>query len=412
MTPIRAKSTGKNQGRSQGSGLCPTARLAVAGTVLCMAGLMAGGAQAECELKLGIIGTLSGPAAQWGAALKGAVELVAAEANAGGGLPVGGEKCRVTTTAFDGKYTAEGAAAGANAMVSQGVKFIIGPIGSPEMTGLKPIATRNNLLVMGNGYAKNAIGPQWPLVFHNGPGPSGWADPIVKVAKEKFGIKKVVIVAPNDQGGTDIASVDAAAYKRNGIEAIEEYYQRGTSNFAPIITRLINMKPDAIDTASSPPGDTGTMVKQLRQAGFEGPIGHLGGPGTDEIARIAGGMDVLKTFYWYEPIVLDDKVQQMAVAYKKAFNAERPENNLFFQWVGAARMVTKAITKAGTITDTQKVAEALRTLPVEDPDLGQGMWIGQDFFGINQELSFPFGIGTIIDGKMQPVAKQPAATGK
>jgi branched-chain amino acid transport system substrate-binding protein len=388
------------------------ARRTIAGMIAGIAAVMGGSARADCELKLGIIGTLSGPAAQWGAALKGAVELVAAEANAGGGLPVGGEKCRVTTTAFDGKYTAEGAAAGANAMVSQGVKFIIGPIGSPEMTGLKPIAARNNLLVMGNGYAKNAIGPQWPLVFHNGPGPSGWADPIVKIAKEKFGLKKVVVVAPNDQGGTDIASVDAAAYTKNGIEAIEEYYQRGTSNFAPIVTRIVNMKPDAVDTASSPPGDTGTIVKQLRQAGFQGPIGHLGGPGTDEIARIAGGMEVLKTFYWYEPIVLDDKVQAMATAYKKHFNAERPENNLFFQWVGAARMVTKAISKAGTITDTQKVAEALRGLPVEDPELGQGMWIGQDFFGINQELSFPFGVGTIIDGKVQPIAKQPAATGK
>ena len=81
-------------------------------------------------------------------------------------------------------------------------------IGSPEITGLKPVANRNNLLIFGNGYAKNAIGPQWPLVFHESPGPSGWADAIVKVAKTKFKMKSVVLIAPNDQGGTDIASVD------------------------------------------------------------------------------------------------------------------------------------------------------------------------------------------------------------
>lgn len=369
-------------------------------------------AHAACELKLGVIGPLAGPAAEWGAAIKGATDLVAAQANADGGLPVGEERCHVSVAAMDGRYTAEGAAAAGNALASQGVKFIIGPIGSPEMTGLKPIAVRNNMLVMGNGYAKNVIGPQWPLVFHSGPGPSGWADPIVKVAKDKFGLKKVVVVAPNDQGGTDIASVNAVAYKNNGIEAVEEYYQRGTANFQPIVTRMIGMHPDAVDTASSPPGDAGTMAKQLRQAGFEGPIGHLGGPGTDEIARIAGGMDVLKTFYWFEPIVVDDKIEELAVGYRKAFNAERPESNLFFQWVGAARMVTKAITKAGTVTDARKVAEALRSLPVEDPNLGNGLWIGQEFFGINQELSFPFGVGTIIDGKMQPIIRQPAATGK
>ena len=376
------------------------------------AAAMATPAFAQCELKLGVIGVMSGPAAQWGLALRGAAELVAAEANQAGGLQVGAQKCKVSTVSIDSKYTAEGAAAAANNMVSQGIKFIIGPIGSPELTGLKPIANRNGLLVMGNGYAKDAIGPQFPLVFHQGPGPSGWADPIVRVAKEKFGMKKVVLIAPNDQGGTDIASVDAAAYKKNGIEPIEEYYQRGTTNFAPIVTRALNTKPDAVDTASSPPGDAGIIIKQLRQAGFEGPIGRLGGPGTDEIARVAGGLDVLKNFYWYEPVYIDDKVRAIAESYKKLMNANPPENNLFFQWVSATRMVTKAISKAGVIDDPKKVAEALRSLPVEDENMGKGLWIGQEFFGINQELSFPFGIGLILDGKMQPVIRHEAATGK
>src|SRR5919198_2388806 len=215
-------------------------------------------------------------------------------------VKLGKDPCRVSVLSFDTRYTAEGAAAGANQLISQGVKFILGPVGSPEVTGVKPVAARNRVLVLANSYAKNAIGPQWPLVFHIGPGPSEWADPIIKAAKSKFGIKSVVVVAPNDQGGTDIASVDAGVYRANGIQATEEYYQRGTTNFAPIVTRILAANPDAVDTASSPPGDSGIMVKQLRQAGFKGPIGRLGGPGTDEIARVAGGLDVLRDFYWYE----------------------------------------------------------------------------------------------------------------
>ncbi|MGP1676965.1 MAG: ABC transporter substrate-binding protein [Burkholderiales bacterium] len=369
-------------------------------------------AAAACEFTLGMIGVMSGPAAQWGLAIKGANELVAAEANEHGGLQVGSEKCKVSTVAIDGKYTAEGAAAAGNYMVSHGIKFIIGPVGSPEITGLKPIANRNNLLVMGNGYAKNAIGAQWPLVFHNGPGPGGWAEPIARFAKAKFNIKKIVLIAPNDQGGTDIGEVDAAAYRKNGIETIEEYYQRGTTNFAPMVTRMLNAHPDAIDTASSPPGDAGVIIKQLRQAGFKGAIGRLGGPGTSEIARVAGGYEVLQNFYWYEPVYIDDKVLEMKSEFKRLVKTDPPENNLFYQWVAAARMVTKAITKAGTITDTQKVAVALRSLPVEDRNMGKGLWIGQQQYKINQELSFPFGIGLIIDGKLQPVFKHEAATGK
>ncbi len=367
---------------------------------------------AEQELTLGVVGVLSGPAAQWGLALRGAVEFVAAEANRDGLIRINGASCKVNVVAIDSKYTAEGAAAAANTLAGQGVKFIIGPIGSPEMTGVKPIAKRNSMLVMGNSYAKDAIGPQFPLVFHMGPGPSGWADPIIKIAKQKFGIKSVMLIAPNDQGGTDIASVDADAYKKNGIIAVEEYYQRGTANFAPIVTRIMNAKPEAVDLASSPPGDAGILVKQLRQAGFEGPIGRLGGPGYGEISRVAGGDAVLKDFYWYEPVFIDEKVQLIADEYKKLLGTERPENNLFFQWVSAARMVVKAIAKAGTISDTNKVAEVLRTLPVEDPNAGSGHWIGQDFFGINQELSFPFGVGLVKDGKLQPTMKVDAAGSK
>ena len=72
-------------------------------------------------------------------------------------------------------------------------------------------------------------------------------------------------------------------------------HQRGTTDFGPIVRRLLADHPDALDTASPPPGDAGVIVKQLRLAGkFKGPIGRNGGPGTEEILRVCGGIDVLK----------------------------------------------------------------------------------------------------------------------
>lgn len=65
-------------------------------------------------------------------------------------------------------------------------------------------------------------------------------------------LKAAVVVAPNDQGGTDIASVDVEIHKKNGIEASDEYYQRGTQNFAAIVTRILGRNPDAVDISSSP----------------------------------------------------------------------------------------------------------------------------------------------------------------
>jgi branched-chain amino acid transport system substrate-binding protein len=220
------------------------------------------------------------------------------------------------------------------------------------------------------------------------------------LAKDTFNIKSIVVVAPNDQGGTDIASVDAEAYKSVGVTAAEEYYQRGTTNFAPIITRILNTKPDAVDTASSPPGDAATMVKQLRQAGFQGPIGRLGGPGTQEIVKAVGGLEVLKDFYWLEIVPIDDpKVRALWDQYKELMGAPAIDNAIFATATVAARMTLRAISQAGTITDANKVAEVLRTLPVDDPNLGRGAWTGAQIFGVNQELTFPTGFGLIKDGK-------------
>lgn len=368
--------------------------------------LAAAPARAACELKLGIVGGLSGATAQWGLALKAAVEFVAAQTNQAGGLQVGAEKCQITTSAVDDKASAEGAAAAANLLVSQGVRFIVGPVVAPAATGIKPIAARNNLLVFGDSYAKNAIAPQYPLVFHEGPGPSVWAGSIIKAAKAKFGIKSVVVVAPNDQGGTDIASVDVEAYRNDGIEASDEYYQRGTQNFAAIATRILSRKPDAVDTSSSAPSDAGVIVKQLREAGFNGPIGRLGGAATDEILRIVGGPGVLKDFYWFENVPTEDpQVRAIYADFKAVMGVDAPENTNLMLWAAATNMLLKAVTQAGTITDTKQVAAALRALPVEDKYLGRGHWSGQKFFGINQEMAFPFGIGMMVDGKLLPVER-------
>jgi len=372
----------------------------ICGTFLASAVLT--GTGAACELKIGAPAVLSGPAAQWGLALRGALEFVAKEAMEERRLVINGTECRVSVTAIDSKYTAEGAASAMNAFAAQGIKVIVGPVGSPEVTGMKPVAKRNRMVAMVNSFAKDSIGPQWPNVFHIGPGPSGWAGPIIDAALERFKFETVSIVAPNDQGGTDIASVNAKIFEEKGVKPTEEYYQRGTTNFAPIVTRMLSSNPGAVDLASSPAGDAGIIIKQLRQAGFEGPIFRLGGPGFEEITRVAGGLDVVKDFIWYEPVYMDENVRALEAKYEKLMGSPRPENADFFRWTTAARLLIKAVAAAGTVDDADKIAEAVRKLPVEDENIGKGHWIGQKFFGINQEMSYPFAIGIVQGGKVQP----------
>jgi branched-chain amino acid transport system substrate-binding protein len=147
----------------------------------------------------------------------------------------------------------------------------------------------------------------------------------------------------------------------------------------------------------------------LRLAGFTGPIGRLGGPGTEEIIRVAGGIDVLKNFYWFETVATDDpKVREIDALYKKLLGKDPVGGTALWGNLPAARMTMKAIAAAGTADDAQAVAAALRKLPVEDPNMGKGYWTGKKQYGIAQELSFPFGVGIIKDGKNLGVTRQEA----
>jgi branched-chain amino acid transport system substrate-binding protein len=361
-----------------------------------------------CELKIGAMGPMSGGGAQWGLSMKSAAELAAAEANQEGGIKINGKTCTVSVVSYDSKYTPDGAAAGANALAGDGIHIIIGPVGSVENAAVKPVAARNQQLAWNAAYANNAEEPRYPLMFQVSPPPAVWADLIIRRAMKTFPMKSVVIVVPNDQTGTDVSGVDAQAYKKNGVAASTEFYQRGTTNFAPIITRVLAGHPDAVDTASSAPGDAGVIVKQLRLAGFTGPIGRVGGPGTAEILRVSGGMDVLKDFYWYEAVPTDDpEVQAIDDEFRKLLGRDPVGGTTFWSYLPGARMTMKAIQTAGT-DDAEKVAAVLRAMPVEDPNIGKGYWTGKNYFGIAQTLFFPFGIGIIKDGKNLGVERQEA----
>lgn len=118
----------------------------------------AGAFAQNCELKIGSMGPMSGGAAQSGLAMNSAAELAAAEVNQEGGVKIGGKTCKVVVVPYDGKYTADGAAAGSNVLAAQDIKRIIGPVGSPAATGIKPVGARNEAGLLERGVRQERVG--------------------------------------------------------------------------------------------------------------------------------------------------------------------------------------------------------------------------------------------------------------
>jgi branched-chain amino acid transport system substrate-binding protein len=356
----------------------------------------------DCEVKIGFVGPLTSGGSSWGLAEKAGTDFEGAWINAQGGLQVGSRKCKVTVLSYDSESTASGAAAASNYFASKGVHAVVGPIPSPEVTGWKPVAKRNGQINFATSFAVDVIGPEFPLAFHKTESPGVWGPLVAAAAKKRFNLNTVIVIGPNDQGGTDAGNAEAKIYNAAGIKASTEWYQRGTTNFAPLVARLMDMNPDAIETGPMPPSEAGLLHRQLLEADFKGTFGQMG-TGSDQIMAASGGPEAQKAFYWIELVPTEDPgLVKLRTDYEQTMKSKFPENSLVYNAEIAAEQILRAISAAETDQDVEKIAATLRAMTPESRYLGKLGWRGKTMYGINQEIALPVGLGIIENGKRQP----------
>ena len=374
--------------------------------VTCLVTLPA--AAQECEVKIGAVAPMTGGASAWGLALKAGAEFQAAVVNSEGGLQVGNRKCKVKVVSVDGQCTAAGGAAASNFLASEKVAAVMGPLCSPETTGFRPVAKRNGQVAFSTSYMKDVMTPEFPLVFHAQTGPAVFGPILIKEAKAKFKFNSVLVLGPNDQSGTDAGRQVSKMYVDQGVKASEEWYQRGTTNFAAIASRILSMNPDVLELAATPPGDVSSVVKALQEAGFKGVFGGLGGIGLTPVVNGAGGVDKVKGYFWLELMPVEDAgARKLRMDYERMLKSTPPDNAILYISSTGVEQILRAISIAGTDRDAEKIAAALRTTKPESRYFGSGGWRGKSQYGVNQELAFPIGMGVIADGKSQGVTRIP-----
>lgn len=208
-----------------------------------------------------------------------------------------------------------------------------------------------------------------------------------------------MLIGPNDQGGTDARRALAEMYSEAGVEATEEYSQRGTTNFAAIATRIMNNNPDTIELSTVPPGDQTILIKQLLEAGYEGAIGSLGG-GERPILEGTDGGQLLNDAYWLEVVAIENpNIPKLREDFQRLMGTEALTIGNFYVASTSAEIILQAISAAGTDQDVGAIATALREITPQSRYFGTGGWRAKTLYGINQELGFPVGLGIYDDGE-------------
>jgi branched-chain amino acid transport system substrate-binding protein len=370
------------------------AKAGVAGTAL-FVGLLSGAAAQT--LKIGVIAPLSGPGAPWGLAAKYAAELAADDVNAKGGLNVGGKKYQVQAIAYDDQYKAAEAVAAYTRLTRQdGAKYLMIATSAPTMA-VKQNIEDDKVVVITSAFASAAIDDNTKYMFRLYSTSDNYIPAYIAWMKKNIKESRMVTVNPNDETGWAHSKNTGEHYKKNGFDFLaSELYERSTKEFSPLLTKLLALKPDAMDLGTSSPATAGLIVRQARELGYKGRIVQTGGAGWFEVVETAGKDAAAGLVNVLYTDTSTPGFKTLAAAYEK--KAGHRPNELIAPYYDGWRVLMAAIEKAGDVNDTTKVAASFKTvLPMTSVQGAEMSWGGRQ-----QVLTTEY-VSIVEDGK--PVIK-------
>jgi len=371
-------------------------------------------AEAAGEVKTltyGVVTPLSGSAAPWGITHQRAVELACEDVNKKGGVVVNGVTYKWKPSVYDSKYDVKEARTAIERLVSREDAKYINIMGTAQVLGAEDILMKNNVMVLGNVFGgKKFTNPDRPLWFRILLTTKERPIAFYPYLKKKKNISKIALISQDTEGGTVSIEEGQAAAKANGIKIVAtESFEMGTTDFYPILTRILTKKPDMIDTTLSAGDEPALITKQARELGFKGviyvgtltePTGFVktATPKYAEGAYVAGLAVDLTT----------DMQKRFKNLYEEKFGKDA-WNPDAFEYANAVYFVTDAIKKAKSI-DTKIVAATLGEMKFQSFS-GMGRFGGMSIYGIKRQLVVPDYLAVIKDGKAVQEAVVPPPAG-
>ncbi len=218
---------------------------------------------------IGVMESVTGPGETYGNVAVRAKQMAADEINEAGGI--NGRELKMIVE--DSKCAAQDAITAYNKLTGvDGVKIILGTSCSGAMLGAAPLAEADGVVLF-SGLATNPdIANAGDYIFRTSmsdqqrgleTGNVMWADgvrtlaTVTEATDYAEGIRRTTVEQFEKLGGTVVA---------------EERYGSDITDFRTYLTKLVGANPDAVHLAAQSEFTGGTIIKQLRELGYEDPI--------------------------------------------------------------------------------------------------------------------------------------------
>lgn len=359
-------------------------------------------AKAEETIVFGLSHALSGPAAYFGKNTTWVAERAAEAINEGGGIKVGDTTYRLEVKAYDNLYNAAGGTAAAQTMISrEGLKFIANSQSTAAVIATQSLAERAGVLLFTGVWGKSVKGPNHSMTFTNLNSPPEILPPLFEYVKKNHpDAKSVAILNPNDASGKEVAEESVRQWERLGYQVVyNDYFERSTTDFSPIATRILAVRPDIVDTGASPLPNVGHVFREMKTQGWDGV--KIASSGSEAEALVSAGGDAVEGTYLGLGAVFDgNSATEIQRELNKRAVAEigQPLNQPTIAVWDSIHALKVAIEKAGSV-DPKVVAETMPQIVFES-SYGPSGFGHADIYGLPNQMLLPVIISQVKDGKV------------
>ena len=316
--------------------------------------IAAGQAAAQEKLKIGVILTLSGPAAALGQQVRDGFALAVKDL----GGKMGGRDVEVVVA--DDELKPDAAVTKVKGLLERDkVDFVVGPIFSNILQAIhKPVTDTKTFLISPNAGPSSYAGKYCSPYFYVTSYQNDQVHEILgKVAQDR-GYKRVYLLVPNYQAGKDSAAGFKLDYKGEIVE--ETYMPLGSLDFQVELSKIASMKPDAVFTFM--PGGMGvSLVKQYSQAGLADKIPVLSAFTVDE-STLPAQQDAAVGMFGganWAPNLDNPQNRKFVASYEAAYNGV--PGTYAMQGYDAALLIDSAVKAVkGDLSNKEAVSAALK----------------------------------------------------
>ena len=288
----------------------------------------------------------------WYQGLAGAIDQINAKGGVGGKL-----KLQVITE--DGKSDPAQGAVVASDLINQNVQFGISPcdadIGIPAATKFQA-ASIPVVMACGSGWTFPSIVGSYAFINVYGTAALGAAQAEFAA---KQGWKRAYNLSSTEYFyGKNIGDTFAARYKQLGGKIVGTgYYKFADTDFRALATQIVARKPQVVTSTIVLPGST-TFLKQLRAAGYKGPV--LGADSFDTSAMLGAGSALKNVWFTTHACPTAPRTASFFAAVKKR-TGKAPDGAIVATGGDLALLIKAALLKAGSV-DPTKVRDAFASL--------------------------------------------------